>query len=733
MPLAVALGLLLGIPITAFYWHQRQNLENSVRAGLVGFREAFDRSIVGTAERLNGLLDLLEKDPELRKAWLAKDRVKLLRHATPLFENVLSKYRVTHFYFFGTDKICFLRVHNPKRYGDRGKCYALDEAEREGKTAYGIELGPFGILALRLTHPWRIGGKLVGYIELAEDVDCMMHEVSKTLGAELILTLDKQHLNRKKWEEGMAIIGRPANWDQLPGSVIAGQTIHTIPSNLLNYMKLPHQEHRKIVFRTFLADRSYRGGFLPVFDAEGIQVADAILLKDVTEQEASLWSLSVMLIGLGVFIGAVLIGLFYFYLHKIEFRLVRARDDLMAEIKEHKTTAAALVRAKEDAELANASKNVFLANVSHEIRTPLAAVLGFSELLMNSGQSERERVECARAVQRNGATLLRLINDLLDLSKAEAGRLEIEKVKFNLSDLLAELASSFHEQAKRKGLGFTVKRDGPLPEMVESDPTRLRQMLTNVVGNAIKFTEMGGIEVGIHGKEQSQDGLSVLLGFTISDTGIGVSESDQRRLFESFSQGDSSTKRRFGGTGLGLALSRKLARNMGGDLVLRESVSGKGATFELTLLVSRAEVLFVSKGGAVIDSVVRSWRDFDLKGKKILLVEDSPDNQLLIKTFLQESGVLVDTANDGIEGVRKALEHEFDMILMDVQMPHMDGFEATNTLRQKGFRRPIVAVTAHAMVDECERCIEAGCNGYLTKPVSRAELIRTVYELAGSS
>jgi len=408
-----------------------------------------------------------------------------------------------------------------------------------------------------------------------------------------------------------------------------------------------------------------------------------------------------------------------------EFNLEGSVDALIVtatDIDDRKQIEKDLIRAKEESLAANEAKSAFLANMSHEIRTPLGIVLGFSELLANPEISVNERESCLTTIRKNGELLSRLIGDVLDLSKIEAGHLQIEKVDFTMADFMATAAQSFKHQAQDKGIKLTLHFETAVPKIIHSDPMRLRQLLFNVVGNAIKFTERGEVAVIV-----ACDSDKGLMRISVSDEGVGISNDQAKKLFRPFIQADSSTTRKFGGTGLGLSLSRKLARKLGGDVVLGSSEPGKGSTFIITIATGDlAGVEFFNSLEAEVPQKTPSQKKYNLNGTKVLVVEDAPENQTLLNHFLSIAGAEVQFADNGREGVDKALAGDYDLILMDIQMPVLDGYQATRELRKKDYNKPILALTAHALKEERERCLAAGCNDHLTKPVNRDELLRRV-------
>jgi len=414
--------------------------------------------------------------------------------------------------------------------------------------------------------------------------------------------------------------------------------------------------------------------------------------------------------------------------------LLGAVESLQKEIQERKKIEEELLRAKEAAQTANTAKSAFLANMSHEIRTPLGAVLGFSELLQQPDLSEQERSLYLDTLNRNSNLLLTIINDILDLSKVESGKFQVDRTSVDLQDFLSEVATVLNLKADEKALKFVVEVEGVIPVTMVTDPVRLKQIVFNIVGNAIKFTAKGSITVTVKTVTQLRGTQQLVI--DVTDTGPGIAPENVQNLFEPFVQVDSSLTREHGGTGLGLALSRRLAQALGGDVILRESVAGKGSTFTIAVDAGqppKRSVLFQKSQAQVFgsdkDQSISSQQD--LKRARILLVEDLPDNRMLISSILKKLGALVDCAENGREGLEKAMQGNYDIILMDLQMPVMDGYEATLELRKRGYGKPIVAVTAHAMQDDRKKVMQSGFTAYLTKPIDQETLWNGLSSLKG--
>jgi len=388
-----------------------------------------------------------------------------------------------------------------------------------------------------------------------------------------------------------------------------------------------------------------------------------------------------------------------------------------------------LERARFEAEAANRTKSAFLANMSHEIRTPLGVILGFSDLIANEIPVTDEIKLYLQTIRRNGEDLSKLIDELLDLSKVEAGKLEIEIIPTTVSEVLSEIWSSFTDLARRKNVKLTVHVEDDVPHLIQTDPTRLRQILKNIIGNALKFTQDGAVAINVSLAPGRGFKPGQLL-MAVTDTGRGISPMEQKRLFEAFNQADSSTTRSYGGTGLGLFLSRRLARALGGDIVLEKSSLGFGSTFVISIDI--AAVGDQPKRELTVAPEIKPASPpealKELAGLDILVAEDAPDNQVLIRRILTRRGATVHIAENGEEAIKEAMAHPYDIILMDVQMPLLDGYGATSQLRQLGYKGSIVALSAHAMKDERAKSIAVGCNEHLTKPVDVKRLVGVIID-----
>jgi signal transduction histidine kinase/ActR/RegA family two-component response regulator len=446
-----------------------------------------------------------------------------------------------------------------------------------------------------------------------------------------------------------------------------------------------------------------------------------ILLISILVVTALVWSLFQFALGQEALIGSA----------------VRERAETWIESNRRLEVAnRALEESARAATASNRSKSQFVANMSHEIRTPLTAILGFAEVLLEEGdmaKAPQVRIEALTSIQRNGGHLLALINDVLDLSKIESGRISVERVSCSPLEIVADVVAMHRGRAESKDVALALANRGPIPSLITTDPTCLRQILINLVGNAVKFTESGSVRLELW--LDDADGAPRMC-FDILDSGIGISADEAGRLFESFQQVDNSMSRRFGGTGLGLTISRRVAQLLGGDVTLVESAPGAGSRFRATIGAGDLSGVAMleeaptwanpSQAEAVAESTEKS-----ISGMRILLAEDGIDNQRLIGFYLRKADATVYIVDNGEAAFEQAMASSkagspYDVVLMDMQMPVMDGYEATRRLRNRGYAGAIIALTAHNLAGDREKCLEAGCNDYAAKPIHRELLLKAI-------
>jgi signal transduction histidine kinase/CheY-like chemotaxis protein len=752
IPAVLSFVILLGSSVAAVRWLCNYNVSNDTQVRLSSVERMFRWELRHNEYLMHSIASLLTQDTVMTAALRSQDRTDLQNRAEELLGNLRQRYHIETLAIYKRDLTCYLNVHESIPSDERPEVYKPAQNTIPELPAEGIGIDENGELILRIVEPWNRGSEVLGYIELSRYIDQIASDLEKTLKAEVIFTINKINLNRDKWEKAAELRKQPGNWDEFSLFVVADSTIDVIPDELADKLRYSPESYGTGVFDFEDQGQTYRGGFLLLKDKKDHYIGDIVVLLDVSEMRASQKQMSAMLIGLNSAVAITLSILFSFYVRRIKISLARRRGALESEIQERKRTEDELTLAKNRAEkaeeetrqvnrqlrhsvdranklaekaiVADVAKGQFLANMSHEIRTPMNAIIGFSDILGEEDLTKEQKKHVS-IIRDSGKTLLQVINDILDFSKIEAGKMDVEHIECSLKKLLTNIELMMSPAAGKKKLDFRVNYGPNLPGVIRTDPVRVQQCLINLCNNAIKFTDKGHVYVNVAFTEVEE---KQMLRFDVEDTGIGIPLEKQKEVFDAFSQADGTHSRKYGGTGLGLSIAKKMIELLGGKISLKSS-PGFGSTFSLFLppgVDTNNQPSLEQQTEQEQENLEIAVNGDEQFTGKVLVAEDTATNQLLIKLLLERLGFEVTLAENGRQAVELASQNIFDIIFMDMQMPEMSGYEATEALRKKGLLTPIIALTASAMKGDENKCIGSGCNAYLCKPVERKTLIETV-------
>ena len=637
------------------------------------------------------------------KAAITKDEIILDTYRKQLYSalidnyNALKPYDIKQLHFHLKNNDSFLRFHRPSKYGDNltraRKTVAF--VNREHQPISGFEEGKI-FNGYRFVFPLEYEGEHIGSVEISISMNAIINAIRHNLKSNINFIIDKKIVSAKVFKS------EKSNYipSDISPNFLYEKSIHSKNnSDIKKY--IDQYNSKEIDFETRLASGSMftfisqvdnRYKIITLYPIKNVitkkTVAYIVLQKydnEIVELKALLF-----IVWLSLFFTIAFVLLAYYR----------------------------IIEAQRIADKATKTKSLFLANMSHEIRTPMNSIIGFTDILMRGDLDEKQKKYIGH-IKSSSANLLGIINDILDFSKVEAGKLNLENIPFNMKELGENLCSIFNEMAEDKGITLSYRYDSNYNGSVIGDPTRLNQMIINLVNNSIKFTNNGSVKLIVNTKEENEDKIQYQI--IVNDTGIGMNEEVLKKLFDSFEQADSTTTRKYGGTGLGLSITSTLVELMGGEINVNSKV-GEGSTFIITLEFKKYET-----DDTLQNKLDKENEVIDFSNLNVLVVEDNKTNQLLIDIILDEYGIEAKIANDGLEAIEILKENIFDLILMDIQMPNMNGYEATKIIRDVDsdvleHNVEVVALSANATVDDVALSSEAGMNNHLAKPIDAKKL-----------
>ena len=591
-PLALLLSILIAAFIFASAEEEEEHIEGDAQLTFQAMAQSYDSAVAQETEKLKAAAEIILQDDVLRAALAANNRTALLHHALPLFERLHNNHQVTHFYFHALNRVNLLRVHEPKRFGDKIDRFTLLQAEASGKVFAGLELGPLGTFTLRVVFPWHEHGRLIGYLELGEEIDHVIHRLYGNTGTNLFLTIDKRFLNRTEWERSMRLLGHNTDWNLLPSAVVIHRAAKSIPQPILNIL-----EHRSgpNIQQLSLGKQQLWFSIMLLRDAAKHEVGHLMIMRDMTARIDSNRRNMLFLGSLSAGLGTLLLAFFYLLTGKVEKELESRRLRLIQQaherekfqlkyIGELEETHTALTQAKESAEQAGRAKSAFLSRVSHELRTPMNAILGFAQLMAGDKEDPLNpaQAENLGEILKAGWHLNALINDLLDLTRIDAGKLQLNMEATELGPLIQECEQLAAPMAANRHIHFLSDPGEYKFHSVNADPLRLKQVLLNLISNAIKYNQENG-SITISCDLTNDNKMRIL----VKDTGKGIPPEKFDQLFTPFSRLDAD-KLEIEGDGIGLTISKQLIELMGGSIGATSEV-GVGSTFWIDLQPANAD------------------------------------------------------------------------------------------------------------------------------------------------
>lgn len=741
-PLIVVFSLIIALATGGFLHNEYNELHKQAHTNLEMGKLHFAQEVSAEAEKLLFRLHVITQNEEIYTAWKEHDGQRLKDISNKLLHELGGPDQSGNLCLFEPNLSCSFALWKGQREEENEEVrVTLLQAAKHQIPAFGLESGN-GSLQLIVIHPWLIDNNLIGYLKLEENVSNLLPHINNTIGVKILFALkkscirpnalasiqqDEKTKNRNLCDDFIIISDTPiADLDAL------SKELH-LENNALGHNRADHS-HTPVTHRFTLNDKMYHGAVAPIINTAGTNIGDMVVLTEVGASLASIAILASTFLIISIAAGGGLTAVFYIYLGKIQTQIVTANDLILREVADRRVAEEGERRAREQAERANQAKSDFLAHMSHEIRTPMTGAIGMIDLTLETDLDVRQKeyLSMAKNATRN---LLHQINDILDISKIEANKIVLNNEEFRLNELIQSVIDTLTFQAKEKGVTLKATIDSEtVPKTLFGDPDRLHQIILNLTANALKFTKIGEIIISCSGKE-NQSGSNAItaekkekvpLHITVKDTGIGIPADKLLTIFAPFSQADSSTTKRYGGTGLGLTISQGLASLMDGEL-WAESEPGKGSTFHVTV------ALYLSaqpRPGMNNREIPTDEAPVDLNGLKALVVEDEETIMAMIVHQLETSGCQVMSAENGKIALNLLDSAHFDFVIMDMRMPVMNGMETCRAIRLQeettAKHLPIIAVTADVLNQARNRCLDAGADNYLAKPFEPSALLAVI-------
>ncbi|MFC1523781.1 ATP-binding protein [Thermodesulfobacteriota bacterium] len=734
IPVILALFIVTILSVSGVYWLQRQQVEKDVNDRADSLQELFQIKLDEEAVKIHGIIDFLKNDEALQKQWLQKDRERLLALSTPIFESIRDQYFITHFYFHQKDKINFLRVHQPERHGDEILRFTMNDAVQNGQPSYGIELGPLGTFTLRVVHPWIIDGQLSGYIELGEEITHITPVLKKILDVDLIFSIEKKHLNRAGWEEGLQAMRRTGSWDSFSNIAVIDSTFDFSRINFAETMNssLNTSTNNNITLK--VPDHIYKCKILPLRDVAGRNLGKILLLREITEQVSALKKLLATLLTFASLCGLLLYVSFYIFLVRREktlqdrhegnilkkqVELEQTNEQLKLEIEERlrmedeKSGLESRLRQSQKME----AIGTLAGGIAHDFNNILTSMLGYTEMAKDDLPEGSPTVEDLENVTLAGRRAQKLIKQILTFSRqSETLRIPLQPQPI-IKEVLKLLRSSIPETIE---IHHHIE---PRCGVIDADPTEIHQILMNLCTNAYHAMEESGgvLEVRLGCTDLFPDDLTddldvepgSYIKLTVSDTGKGIEKKIVDKIFDPYF----TTKDVGKGTGLGLSVIYGIVKSYDG-LIRVESEVGKGATFHVFIPVAKEEQYPEPEK---IEAVPEG-------DEHILFVDDEKMVVEVGKEKLGKRGYSVTTRCSSIEALElfRANPERFDLVITDYVMPGMNGADLSRELMKIRSDIPIILCTGFSNKFSAETAQSIGIKGFVMKPIVIHQLEMTI-------